>query len=256
MMEYIYLESVGSTNDYSRSLLSEGRQDSGIVVVCSEAQTKGRGQRGNSWESERGKNLTFSVVCHPVSLEASEQFVLSQSMALSILDTLIAVHLEQASIGKKHNGVFSVKWPNDIYYGDRKICGTLIECDLCGKMVSNCIIGSGLNVNQSEFFSDAPNPVSLYQIYNEEFDLKTLLKEICERFEHYLHKIDAGDFQYIRDRYIQHLYRHDGLFPYRDKNGLFLAKIKGIENSGRLVLETEEGDERRYEFKEVSFVIR
>ena len=252
-MQYIHLDSVGSTNDFVRDLLSEYETGSGIVVVSTDEQTSGRGQRGNSWESEAKSNLTFSVLCHPVWVDASKQFILSQAMALAILDSLNAIDSEQVINEKERDVRFSVKWPNDIYYGDRKICGTLIECDLSGKRISNCIIGSGVNVNQKEFRSDAPNPISLYQIYDREFDLEWLLRDVCDRFEEYFDMIRDGMSEEVRKKYLDNLYRSDGYYRYKDKDGEFTAKIKGIEESGRLMLERVDGEARVYEFKELIF---
>lgn len=252
-MEYIHLDSVESTNDYARSLLAKKKTDSGIIVVSADEQTKGRGQRGNSWESEKGKNLTFSMLCYPVWVSASKQFVLSQSIALAILDVLFDTDKAYASKYDKSSG-FSVKWPNDIYYGDKKISGTLIECDLCGKSISNCIIGSGVNVNQKEFKSDAPNPISLFQIYKREFELEKLLRDVCERFKENLEMIRRGYSAEIKQRYFNNLYRRDGFYRYKDKDGEFMARIKDVEDNGVLLLEREDREVKRYEFKEVAFV--
>ena len=120
-------------------------------------QTAGRGQAGNSWESEAGKNLLFGLLFHPREVEANRQFILSQAVALSICETL-----------SDYAEDIRIKWPNDIYWKDRKICGMLIENTLVGRCIENCIIGAGININQQTFCSDAPNPVSLRQITGKE----------------------------------------------------------------------------------------
>ncbi len=250
----IELSSVDSTNSYARRWMSEHDVGEELVVVSTREQTHGRGQKGNSWESEYGKNLTFSLLFHPQGILASGQFVLSQAMALSILDMLEWVGKSVVGDDRIPADSFSVKWPNDIYYLDKKISGTLIECDLEGKALSSCIIGSGINVNQREFRSDAPNPVSLWQIYHEEFPLHPLLMKVSERFEYYLQQIYAGDSEIVRKRYMEHLYRRTGYHRYKDRHSMFLAKITGIEASGHLILESSDGEERRYEFKEVAFL--
>ena len=266
----IHLESVDSTNNYAKKLLSGGEQDGGIVVVCTDEQTSGRGQKGNSWESEKGKNLTFSIICHPKGVLASEQFIISQAIALSIADALKSIQVEMtknvdSNIQRKFqsdgedadaSGLFCVKWPNDIYYGDRKISGTLIECNLSGKHVVDCIIGSGINVNQDVFLSDAPNPISLKQIYGKEFDVESIMVDVTVRFESYMKMIDDGDVDELRRRYMDSLYRKEGFHGYRNKYGDFMARIRSIEKSGHLVLETDGGEIRRYEFKEVGFKMK
>ncbi len=250
-MRYIHLKSVDSTNNYIRNYISNDVDESEIIVVYSDEQKAGRGQKGNSWESEKNKNLTFSILCHPLSIPAPKQFILSEAISLSILDVLNDI--KHVTKGVNAEDRFSVKWPNDIYYGNKKISGTLIECDLNGKTVSNCIIGSGVNINQSHFQSNAPNPISLCHIFDKEFDIKGILTSITNRFEHYFGMVLDSKFYLINSLYMQNLYRRDGYHPYRDKDGSFSARIKAVEATGHLVLETVAGELRRYEFKEVAF---
>ena len=228
-------------------MLSFGDQIEGMTLVVAEAQTAGRGQTGNHWESEAGKNLTFSLLFHPDFVLASEQFILSQCIALSVWHALIDyVPAENA---------LTIKWPNDIYVDDRKICGTLIECDLQGKHISNCIIGTGLNVNQTVFHSDAPNPVSLKQLTGKEHDREAILDSIVAHFQLLYEQVLGGHSADIRKEYMQHLYRREGFHTYRDVRGEFLAEIADIEPTGHLLLRFENGNVCRYEFKEVQFLI-
>ena len=247
----INLTTVDSTNIFIREMLAEeasGEVSSasnlpGFTLVVADDQTAGRGQKGNSWETEKGKNLIFSLLCHPDTVKASEQFVLSQCMAVAVRDAL----------AKVTDGV-KVKWPNDIYVGDKKISGTLIECDLQGKTISNCILGVGININQSTFRSGAPNPTSLYLLTGKEVDRETVLADVIENFQKYYEWISQGRADELRQLYIQHLYRRQGIHPYRDVRGDFMAEIAGIEPSGHLLLRFETGDVIRYEFKDVSFL--
>ena len=130
-----------------------------FTTLLVDKQTAGKGQRGNSWESAPGMNLTFSTVLYPSALKAREQFTLSMLIALSVYDTL-STYAEG----------FSIKWPNDIYWKDKKICGILIENELEGTYLLRCIAGIGVNINQEHFVSPAPNPVSLKQILGRETD--------------------------------------------------------------------------------------
>ena len=140
-------------------------------------------------------------------------------------------------------------------FDDKKICGTLIECDLQGKTIRNCIIGTGLNVNQTLFISDAPNPVSLCQVFGREFDRETLLEQIVNHFEKLLHQLEAGKGDMVHETYKQWLYRRTGTHAYEDAVGRFEAEIADVEPSGFLVLRDADGHLRRYEFKEVKFLV-
>ena len=235
--ECIYLDETDSTN---RWLAENGV---GEMVVVSDYQTAGRGQGGNAWESERGRNLLFSVLVHPVWLPADRQFLLSEAWALSLKDVLDGYAAD-----------IRVKWPNDIYWCDRKISGTLIETRLGGGLFKDAIIGTGINVNQQCFFSDAPNPVSLWQITGQETDRDTLLHQVLEVFGGYLRTLQAADYAMLRAAYHQALYRREGFYRYRDDRGLFDARLLEVTDGGMLVLLDADGRERRYGFKEVAFV--
>jgi BirA family biotin operon repressor/biotin-[acetyl-CoA-carboxylase] ligase len=209
-----------------------------------EYQTAGRGQGTNHWESERGKNLTFSVRVAPKGVRAACQYVLSMCMALAVKDVL-----------SEYSEGMTVKWPNDIYWNDKKISGTLIETTIAGKNVKTCIFGTGINVNQTEFLSDAPNPVSIKQIVGHEVDREELLKKVMRNLEKYLKIVYSGERKKIHDAYMNCLYRKEGVHKYRDNNGTFEASIERVEDSGHLVLRSTDGRERRYGFKEVTFVL-
>ena len=207
------------------------------IVVVAEYQTAGRGCGSNQWESERGKNLTFSLLIHPDNLAANKQFQISMTVSLAICEAL-----------GQHIGDLSIKWPNDIYWRNGKICGILIENTLHGSLIRNSIIGVGINVNQRTFLSDAPNPVSIWQITEQETDCEQLLNDILRCMEHYLGKD-------VRSAYCAMLYRRQGYHPYVDKDGAFMAEIVTVEDDGQLVLRDDNGKERRYAFKEIQFII-
>ncbi len=228
----IHIDETDSTN---RWLREQGGEEE--LVVWADYQTAGRGQGTNSWESERGQNLTFSVLLHPSQVQANRQFSISMQVSLALCEAL-----------DQHIGDVSIKWPNDIYWRDAKIAGILIENRVHGNTVRDSIIGIGLNVNQRRFLSNAPNPISLWQICECETDRESLLQEILSAMQRLLG-------QQVRPLYLSRLYRREAYHPYADANGAFMAKILDVQEDGHLVLQDEEGVERRYAFKEVSFII-
>lgn len=243
MVRIIRLAETTSTNQYLRELSDREELPEGSLVVA-DFQTNGKGQVGNTWESAAAQNLTFSLVIYPDFLPANHQFLISQIVSLSVKQTLDA-----------YTDAISVKWPNDVYWNDRKICGMLIENDLSGQLLYRSVIGIGININQQEFKSDAPNPVSLWQITGVEYSLKEMLKRFVRIFfEHYIQLLQEKENE-IRTAYRAALYRGDGLYPFRDETGLFEARIHDIAPTGHLVLQLPSGELRRYAFKEVSFVM-
>ena len=163
-----WLQEVGSTSTYLR----ENRADAPhATVVAARSQTAGRGQRGNSWEAEPGRNLTFSMLLRPRGVDARTQYAVSEAVATAIVTVLRRYVPDSDHL--------TVKWPNDIYYTDSKLCGILIECSLSGLTIDRAVAGVGINVNQTEFRSDAPNPISLRQITGREYPLEPLLAEVA-----------------------------------------------------------------------------
>ena len=214
-------------------------RENDCVVVVADYQTAGRGCGSNSWESERGKNLTFSMLIHPEGLPANEQFHITEVVSVALCETL------ESYINNK----VEIKWPNDIYVGDRKICGILIDNRLQGSIIKDSIIGIGLNVNQQVFLSDAPNPVSLYQLTGQETDRDALLDHFLEAFERVSQR-ETSCFDY-RGR----LYRKGKDSLYEDKTSRFTARLMDVLPDGRLLLQDETGQERIYAFKEVQFIL-
>ena len=241
-MKRIVLEETNSTNAYAKTLPEEESHE--LTLVTAEFQTAGRGAGTNTWESERGKNLLFSLVVYPQRLQANQMFALSEVTALAIRDAL-----------SSYAPSFSIKWPNDIYHADKKIVGMLIENDLRGKWVRRSVIGVGVDVNQTRFLSDAPNPVSLAQILGKEVDRDQVLENILHQFNHYYGMMEREQFAELHNRYMQYLYRKNGLYSYADATGTFQARIIDVESTGHRVLECQDGEQRRYDFKEVQFLI-
>ena len=243
-----HIDETDSTNQYVRKVRGHG--STGELVVVADYQTAGRGCGTNTWESERGANLLFSMLIHPTNLPldavaspkrlpANRQFLVSMAIANSIAKVL--------STYVKH---VSIKWPNDIYVGDRKICGILIENRLQGGCIQDSIIGVGLNVNQLRFVSDAPNPVSLANLAGRLFDREQLLQQLLEAFD-----AEWADLEGVRSRYLPQLYRRTGFHRYRDALSEFYAELVTVEDDGHLVLRDIDGYTHRYAFKEVQFII-
>lgn len=236
----IRLSETDSTNRYLRDYTPAA--DEVLTVCVADYQTAGRGCGSNTWESERGKNLTFSVLTHPTGLAPARQFMLSMAGALAlkqVLDSLV--------------DDITLKWPNDIYWRDRKLSGTLIETSVSGSTIRDCIFGIGLNVNQHQFLSDAPNPVSLCQILGHEVATEPLLQHIIESFEAWMQILADGGEAHILNNYRNSLYRKEGYHRYRDQEGEFEAQFVDIEPDGHLLLRDRQNLLRRYAFKEVMF---
>lgn len=245
----VVLDKTDSTNRYL-DRLCDNRQEAvaEFTTVTAGFQTAGKGQRGTMWEAEEGKNLLFSFVLYPTFLESRRQFVLSQVVSLAIKEEL----------GEWADEI-TIKWPNDIYWKDKKICGILIENNLSGRCISRSIPGVGINVNQESFCSGAPNPVSLKQITGKEHDCREILARILKRVQIYYNGLHPESFDVcsaeISNRYARSLFRHSGFHPYEDAGGRFLARMLRVEQDGCFVLEDESGKERKYLFKEVQYVL-
>lgn len=238
-MKIEHIAETTSTNDEVRNIAT--RCDDDVVVCYTDYQTAGRGQKGNSWESEGGMNLLCSLLLKNTDVMAREQFCISEAVSLAIIDAVRETSEVECTI----------KWPNDIYVGDKKLCGILIENRLKGSSISECVIGIGLNLNQMEFKSDAPNPVSLKLITGADYDAEAILRLIVEKMQRWL-QIPR---QQLQEQYHSCLYRREGYFPYIDADGGFKARIHHVEPHGILVLEREDGQLNEYAFKEVSFII-
>jgi len=233
-----YIKQTHSTNALLWKMIRESHQPDGTVVYT-DFQTAGKGQIGNSWESEAAKNLLFSVVLHPSQIPLDRLFLVSQLVSIAIKRVL-----------DKYCENISVKWPNDIYWNDKKLAGILIENSLQGNKVKAVVIGVGLNVNQIKFLSNAPNPVSLKQITGKSLNRKQLLKEICRNINELY---DSLNEKKIRHEYAESLYRKTGLHSFADEFGSFNARIIEVHPDGQLELETESGERKCYYFKEVQF---
>ncbi len=237
----VYLDTVDSTNNYAaEELLTKSLKEG--TVFAADCQESGRGQGNSSWESAKGLNLTFSVILYPQQVEIVRQFSISQAISLGMWDFLNPL-VDQVFI----------KWPNDIYVGNKKIGGVLIETAIQGGKFSRAIVGIGLNVNQELFVSEAPNPISLKKITGKNYDLSQMLKGLCDRLEKRYEALNRGDLNTIQTDYEAQLYMKDKWATYHTEGSDFLGKIRGVDNDGKLLIETPEGMVRSFWLKEVSF---
>ena len=239
----IHLNETRSTNEFIRTQpLSKGE----LLVVTADYQTAGHGQKGNSWEGERGKNLLTSLSFYADFIPVQTPFLLSQMLSVCLCDTLSAFHPSDD---------WKIKWPNDIYYKDKKICGFLVSYDIQGMRLGRCIVGIGLNVNQRIFRSGAPNPVSLGQITGKDIPVSDVRDALLNRLIKYINGFDTAEEQQLLLLYQNRLYRKDGYYPYQDPQGKFLARISEVCPDGRIHLIDKQGHSRFYAFKEVETLL-
>ena len=255
--DIIWLDSTDSTNEEARRhILSLDN----LSVVSALEQTSGRGQRGNSWHSDTGKNLTFSIVLkHPSDssgdyspLTAHSQTLISELTAVSVREYLATLGIEA-----------SVKWPNDIIAGDKKICGILIEHSVRGNLLSHSIIGIGLNINQKVFGTFVPNATSIILEKGPEASesdirqsLEDFMKIFKDNYSRYLRDVDGH--KRLREEYLSRLWRINQDAAYMDLKGqhptMFRGRITGLSDIGHLLVQTEEGEFREFAFKEIGFL--
>lgn len=241
---FINLPQTLSTNAALRETLAANPDLPSGTVVYTHCQTAGRGQRGNSWEAEPGMNVTMSMLLRPGALEAREQFAVSECVALGVARVLDGYLPDGMAV--------EVKWPNDVYVGDKKICGILIENSLSGNRVDYSIAGIGINVNQLVFRSSAPNPVSIAQLTGHVCDVETVMREVADEIICLL-DWDRGS---LHDLYCRSLWRCEGMHPYMTPDGdCFFASILSVAPDGYLTLLTASGDTRRFAFKEIAAIL-
>ena len=240
----ITLKEVDSTNTFLKNLVSNSKPLPEGTVIMAESQYAGRGQQQNGWHSQAGKNLTFSLLLNPSFLPVTQQFDLTRVISLGVFNALEALLGDQLKI----------KWPNDIYYGDKKLGGILIENLLQGSLIKQAVIGIGINVNQLEFPDWVPNPISINQILQQDYDLQLLLSQICRHIEAWYLKLRAGKTELIREAYLNSMYWLNETHLFRSNGDVFSGKIKNIENNGLLVVNNNIETEFKFTFKEIEFL--
>ena len=238
------VERTDSTNTLLKELLARGEWPENEHFLYAGYQTAGRGQTGNGWESEEGKNLLCSILLPP-------------RQNLFELNVVVAV-----AVRRLLGDGFTIKWPNDIYWGDKKIAGILIENAIIGNELKYSIAGIGLNVNQTEWRSDAPNPVSLKQITGKAYSIDEMMQGLYAEVQKVLHED-------VWEEYKNHLYRKEGFRPFVERavsvaptmnacegtEGAFMAQIQDVLPTGEIVLRDENNKERIYHFKQIRYVL-
>lgn len=249
-MEITVLQSTDSTNNWLRAHREEtsGR----TMLVITDCQTAGRGSGSNHWESEPGCNLTFSMQVCPTALQANHVFALSEAMSLGVCMGLRQLMTEQDG---QASAAFRIKWPNDVYHANGKVCGMLIENDLQSRWVERSVIGVGINVNQNCFLSDAPNPLSLSQIIGKKASRMQVLAAVLSRFRNCFIMLEQGDFAGLHELYMNYVYRLHEWHRFIDKDGTFEGCITNICPDGHLLLIDSGGQRRIYAFGEIKYII-
>ena len=243
-IKILHFDEINSTNVFLYDKNSENNDISDMVVVAAH-QTAGRGMDKNRWESEAGKNLLFSIALNVNFLEAENQFKISQAVSVAIVETL------SQSVDDKR---LFIKWPNDIYFGDKKLAGMLIQNTIEGRMMGVSIIGIGLNVNQIEFSKDIPNPISLKMISGQDFDLDNLLNQLVSSIKTKVESLrDKENQNEINEIYVSRSYRFGIWSDYFYQNQVKSMIINGFDKYGRLLLHDKEGAEIICDVKELQF---
>ena len=240
----IHFDIVGSTNDEAWRLLQSENIEEGTIIYT-RFQTAGRGQGGTSWESEAGSNLTFSLVLKPSYLPVSQQFLLNQAISVALCKTVSELCPMQK---------VTIKWPNDIYTGNKKIGGILIENSIMGAIYEVAVVGIGLNINQERFFSDASNPVSLYQLSGQKTAVSKCLETACHHLEVWTNILKMNDKEKIRHEYLSRLYGYGRELLFQSQERAFKARITGISEYGKIIL-NEDGINTEYDTKTLEFIL-
>lgn len=231
-----------STNSLMQELLKAGKLNNGDVIRAN-YQSRGIGQVGNLWESEKGKNLTFSLFLDTHFLDASEVFYLNKIVS-------IAIHKYLTDLGILD---VKIKWPNDIYIGNKKVAGMLTNNSFLGNNLQNSIIGVGLNVNQVEFLKNVPNPTSLKLVSQKNYNLDKELEKLLQYIYQHINQLAQAGFSQIDTDYLNRLYQFQEQHKYKDSSGAFVGEIIGVDAHGQLRIEKINGEQLTFGIKDLSF---
>jgi BirA family biotin operon repressor/biotin-[acetyl-CoA-carboxylase] ligase len=236
---FIHLESVDSTNNYAANLLKESKPVNGTTILT-KRQTAGKGQRGNSWQAETGLNLTFSMIVYP-DLTAKQVFYLNIIASLAVSRAL-----------ELYTSKVSIKWPNDVYVGNLKIAGILVENQFRGDHVVSSILGIGINVNQ-QHFDENIHATSLRLLKGEDSSLDTVFHDCYKQLDFYLDLLMEKNFQLLSKLYHNQLLGINESLKFNDANGDFEGVIQGVDEDGKLKIKRADGI-KKYDLKEVRFL--
>lgn len=238
--EIIYMPSCHSTNDIAMQLIKKADIQEGVIVLTDD-QTQGRGQRGNQWVSEKGSNLIMSIILKPKFLRAQDQFALNILASLSVKEA-ISHFIPEASV--------KVKWPNDVLINDKKLTGILIENSIQGNLISHSVIGIGVNVNQEKMNFEKATSMLLQT--GDKFEIDNFLEILVIRMEQNYLQLKNGAFHQLKSKYLQHLFGFKVEKIYRSEY-LFKGQIEDVDDSGRLIIRTS-STLKSFDFKEVEFI--
>lgn len=239
--EIIFLKTAVSTNTTASEYIKTGNAREGLVIRAA-YQSAGKGQQGNRWESDEGKNLLLSIILFPTMVNPEDQFMISRFISLGISDFL--------------NTIISgcrIKWPNDIYAGNDKIAGILIENSITGSTLTSSVAGIGLNVNQEVFPGRIPNPVSLKVITGRDHNITGCLEGLLKYLDKRYKMVITGERDQIRKDYIESLYRLNEWHEFISGEGIFSGRILSVGDTGLLIVEDRAGRIREFAFKEIEF---
>ena len=239
--EVVYMPTCHSTNDIALELVSHTDKNEGLIVITDE-QKSGKGQRGNVWISEKAKNLTFSLLLKPTFLAASQQFYLNMMVSLAVLETI-----KPLVPGRNVH----VKWPNDVLIDKKKVCGILIENSLNGMQITSSVIGIGLNVNQEEI--GFPQAAGIIDFTGEELDRTAILEQLVLHVEQLYMRLKTNDFNAIKTRYLENLYGFKSpvkLYSVEE----FFGEILDLDDHGRVII-AKNGETEVFDFKELRFIL-
>lgn len=239
----IVLQDVDSTNNYANRLIQTNKAEEGTVVLA-HFQKAGRGLSENYWESEPNKNLLASIILFPEFLPAANQFYMSKITGLGLLYFL-----------KGLASNVSIKWPNDIYIENKKVAGILIENAVMGDYLTSSVLGIGININQQNFVSNAPNPVSLKQLTNKDYDIMQLVYSLIEQVDYWYKKLKNLTLKEIDEQYFNNLYKKNEWTLFKQDDVEFEAKITGIGEYGQLILTHKNDRKQSFMFKEIEYVL-
>lgn len=240
--DYIFLEQVSSTNDYAAELLKSGKAKH-LQTIRTDFQSAGKGQKGSSWESERGKNLLASIILLPEQMEADKAFFISMAASLAITDALRPLVPE-----------VKIKWPNDIYFRKRKLGGILIENSIGHGRILSSVTGIGLNINQSRFPDHLPNPISLAQITGKSWPVETIFHSIYDSFRTRVAHLDKN-LSGLKKDYTARLLGYQEFLDYSAEGEIFRARLTDVLDTGEIILVEKENKKKKFGFKEIILLL-
>ncbi|MBK9565494.1 MAG: biotin--[acetyl-CoA-carboxylase] ligase [Saprospiraceae bacterium] len=240
----IYFKEIDSTNINAADLIAKTSPPEGTCVIT-DFQTAGNGQIGRFWHSDAGKNLLISYIFYPNALKVKEQFLLNIISSLAVYD-VVSFFVKNVKI----------KWPNDIYVNNKKIAGILVQNTLRNDNIKSTVIGMGLNINETSFPSDIPNPTSLTIETNASHSIEDVFCRLSTRLEYYYLKLKSGKTSELKATYQEALFRRDDEAHFRDGNDVvFKGTIKGVNDDGKILIMMDDGSIHAFGFREISFLI-